>query len=459
MKITKVLYTSKTLASGEHPIMIRIAHNGKNKYISTSTSCKPNHWSKTLELVGAKDPKRDEKNKLITSKYLALQNRLAEIEEKGISPTLELLLSNESIKDESKDRVNLINLYELKAVASKAPRTASEYRTFKKVMEALYGEFVDINDVSQVWVNELRERIDRYYGTKNPQKNHFIKCFHGVYSHAEDIGVISFRKALKFKYFDYEPKVDFLSTEDVSVIISAYKKDIVARGRRIDPKYEEALSLFILMMAFQGLSNIDLAGIKIDDMEVKTIKKISVDWEQYNNSNDYKERIDREQEERKVVVLSLNRRKTTKKVEVVADYNSISPILEKFVEGKNPEDYLLTCFSGKTQGNKEKEIQRSSNFYSRYKKILNDYLEDFCKLWGYPKIENLTYKQARSAFANEVDNMDIPHNLIQKMLGHRQTVLEKHYLKPATQWEQSEVCYRMFNKGCTIEELLSQRVQ
>ena len=30
--ITALLYTSKTLANGEHPVMIRVCYNGKRKY-------------------------------------------------------------------------------------------------------------------------------------------------------------------------------------------------------------------------------------------------------------------------------------------------------------------------------------------------------------------------------------------------------------------------------------------
>jgi len=33
--ITALLYTSKTLANGEHPVMIRVCYNGKRKYKST----------------------------------------------------------------------------------------------------------------------------------------------------------------------------------------------------------------------------------------------------------------------------------------------------------------------------------------------------------------------------------------------------------------------------------------
>lgn len=459
MKITKVLYTSKTLANGEHPIMIRIAHKGKNKYVTTSTSCKASHWSKTLELIGAKDSKREEKNKIITSLYLLLQNRLADMEEKGIEPTYELLLSTEPIKDEDKERINLIHLYGLKAEASKAPRTKGEYRTMQRVMQHIYGDFININDISQVWANELREKIDRYYGEKNAQKNHFIKCFQGTYSYAEEIGVIPFRKAIRIKNFKHEKEDKYLSTEEVSVILSAYKKDIVARARALEPQQELALSVFILMMAFQGIANIDLAGVRVKDIEIKTIKKISVDWEQYYNSEEYKQKIDHEQEERNVVVMTFYRRKTEARVEVCADYLSISPILQNLMREKSGDDYLIPCFSDKTIGNKKKEIERSGRFYHKLKVILNGYLKEFCEIWNLKEIENLTYYQARSAFVNQVADMDIPHNLIQKMLGQKQSVLEKHYLKPATQWEQSEVSYRIFNKTITIADLLSQRPQ
>ena len=37
--VTAVLYKSKTLASGEHPVMIRVCYNSKRRYKSTGLSC------------------------------------------------------------------------------------------------------------------------------------------------------------------------------------------------------------------------------------------------------------------------------------------------------------------------------------------------------------------------------------------------------------------------------------
>lgn len=43
--VTAVLYKSKTLASGEHPVMIRVCYNSKRRYKSTGLSCPAKWWN------------------------------------------------------------------------------------------------------------------------------------------------------------------------------------------------------------------------------------------------------------------------------------------------------------------------------------------------------------------------------------------------------------------------------
>ena len=42
--IEAVLYTSKTLSNGQHPLMLRLTKNRKRKYISLHISLSPEHW-------------------------------------------------------------------------------------------------------------------------------------------------------------------------------------------------------------------------------------------------------------------------------------------------------------------------------------------------------------------------------------------------------------------------------
>jgi hypothetical protein len=45
-----VLYTSKTLKSGEHPIMLRVIKDRKIKYLSIGASCKEDLWDEETNL-------------------------------------------------------------------------------------------------------------------------------------------------------------------------------------------------------------------------------------------------------------------------------------------------------------------------------------------------------------------------------------------------------------------------
>ena len=453
MRITKTLYTSKKLADGSSPIVIMINDRGNRKKISTGE--KTRYWNKASSTVGSKDPNYKEKNRKVDEVYLSILNRLSLLKENNIEATIENLLSEKPI--ENAERSNLIWLYKAKSDACKAIRTKNEYITFKKAMEALYGSYIDVDAIDQRWVDDMRRRIDVYYSEHNSQKNHFIKCFRGVYTFASENEFIKIPRMLKCQKFIHLKGETDLTNEQVSIIINAYKKDVVLRGRRLTKRQMEAISVFCLMMAFQGLSNIDLAALKIKDLEFSDARKIDVDVERYNNNAEYRQRVNDNQEVREVVIINTKRRKTEIPVKIVCDKESIIPILEMFYDGKRKDEYLIPCFSKKTEGKEIKEIQRCSNYYSQLSNVFQEYLDEYCEIWGYNKIPKITYYMSRHAFINRVSQMDIPHNLIRKFVGHKEGVLEKSYITPPTRWEQANVTYRIFNQEQTIRELLLQR--
>ena len=49
--ISAILYLSKTLANGEHPIMLRVSYNGQRKYKSLGFSCSEKHWNEKKQEV------------------------------------------------------------------------------------------------------------------------------------------------------------------------------------------------------------------------------------------------------------------------------------------------------------------------------------------------------------------------------------------------------------------------
>ena len=65
--VTALLYTSKTLANGEHPVMIRVCYNGRRKYKSTGLSCPSRLWNAAKQEVRGRHPLSVNMNALIES--------------------------------------------------------------------------------------------------------------------------------------------------------------------------------------------------------------------------------------------------------------------------------------------------------------------------------------------------------------------------------------------------------
>ena len=61
-------YKSKTLSSGEHPLMIRVCKDGKKKYQSLGISVKPENWDFTKNQPKANCPNREAILRLIIQK-------------------------------------------------------------------------------------------------------------------------------------------------------------------------------------------------------------------------------------------------------------------------------------------------------------------------------------------------------------------------------------------------------
>ena len=57
--ISVICYKSKTLANGEHPLMLRIAQNGKSTYKSLKISVAAKHWDFDKNVPKPNNPHKD----------------------------------------------------------------------------------------------------------------------------------------------------------------------------------------------------------------------------------------------------------------------------------------------------------------------------------------------------------------------------------------------------------------
>ena len=76
--ISVICYKSKTLANGEHPLMLRIAQNGKSTYKSLKISVAAKHWDFDKNVPKPNNPHKDLIQKIILKTKLEYQQRILE---------------------------------------------------------------------------------------------------------------------------------------------------------------------------------------------------------------------------------------------------------------------------------------------------------------------------------------------------------------------------------------------
>ena len=94
--IEAVLYTSKKLSNGLHPLMLRLTKNRKRKYISLHISLPLEHWDAEKCKPKRNCPNREQIERLIRTKIEELQSQVMEFKTSDKEYTLHTLIDKSS---------------------------------------------------------------------------------------------------------------------------------------------------------------------------------------------------------------------------------------------------------------------------------------------------------------------------------------------------------------------------
>ena len=134
--VTALLYTSKTLANGEHPVMIRVCYNGRRKYKSTGLSCPARLWNAAKQEVRGRHPLSVNMNALIESELTRLKNKVLDYERQGMAYSVQSLLEASGRKPPS--RKTLDDLFEERIAyfrdSMQKHNTAAGYQTLRHII-------------------------------------------------------------------------------------------------------------------------------------------------------------------------------------------------------------------------------------------------------------------------------------------------------------------------------------
>jgi integrase len=166
--ITAILYKSKTLANGEHPIMLRVSKNRKRTYSSLQISCRPDLWDDAKNLPKKKHPHKDHIEAIISKSITAHKDKLMEMKHDGKDFTPDVLIAEATKKTK---RTTLFSFFEEKIQSLKDRKQIGNSKVYQDTLNQV-KKFTNSKDItfSQVDFGFLL-KLETYFKAKGISDN------------------------------------------------------------------------------------------------------------------------------------------------------------------------------------------------------------------------------------------------------------------------------------------------
>lgn len=294
--VTAVLYKSKTLASGEHPVMIRVCYNSKRRYKSTGLSCPAKWWNAAKQEVRERHPLAPNMNAIIGSELTALKNKVLDFERQGVPYSVQRIF--EASVRKPPPRKTLYDLFEERIAyfrdTLQKHNTATGYQTLLHIVERFsQHRTVELFDVDGAWLGEFEEYLHAHYADTSIKR--FFSALKALMNYACQNGLLDANPFDRFRLsrrLDVRTAKRALTTDELDSLIRYYLDTYYYKTRkRPDPRtmkrrcwrapcrgcrgeerqasYDAeqfALSMFICSYIFQGLALVDLARLRWKDL-------------------------------------------------------------------------------------------------------------------------------------------------------------------------------------------------
>lgn len=429
----RICLDNESVASGECRVMIVLTHLGESVRIDSGVVCRLDCWDAERECVSDSYPFAAVKNEEIA----ASQRRLLGEVQKAIDDCILAFIrgkrmnsGNVAPASENPEAVHTDNTATfLDVIDSKisSVRTLNTRRGYEVLRRYFAEKFKDGGNVSDKSLgNQFMAQVAKDFRAKISAGNLMTARFLSVWNHGMENGLIKSAPP-DFKRHTMMAMTDRNLPLEIMRKLYTLMKSKLTGCAGFEDKGAFALGLFFLDVAFQGLSPVDFARLKVGDLSFGSV-------------------LTENGERLEVVKISTYRQKTGRPVRIVSWKEPVSEILELFCKGKGDEDNLTDCFEKGKEYSDSQRQNRLCNFFNKMADHLNESVQNDRELSELLSGRRITYYYARHAFCNLVDSLDIPHNVIQMMIGHRISILERSYLRHIDEATQAAISHEIFCK-------------
>lgn len=424
MKITVTL-TNKQLTNKEYLIAVRAFAYGKYKHYSVGVSCTKTNWNANTSSVSSKDRSYKEKNAAIAAKLqeiTELYNNVTDVQQTDASP--------------NKQELTFFDLIDLKIADCNTYSYKKNFMQLKNFLKEEYNT-LKINDINKVWFSDFVQRVQERKSTT--QQNKLVKMFNIVYKFGLENNYIKDYNKFKYNKQMQATKERYLTSSELNTMLTMYRDSLKIYNylAEITPK-QKAVFLFVLHIAFQGIAPCDMANLRIRDLEIETIQTQETDLLQ-----DREKYEQNRPETLEILNIKLYRQKTKTYVNIITYKKYIQEVLDYFTQNKTGNDYLIDCLDAKKTYTEKQRESRISNYYNKLNKCLNDYYKEICERNDLI-YKHISFYMSRHTFINKLYSMQVPENTIKRLVGHKDSTLQRYYIADVQKIEQANIIAEIF---------------
>lgn len=258
--ISVICYKSKTLANGEHPLMLRIAQNGKSTYKSLKISVAAKHWDFERNVPKPNNPNKDLIQKIILKTKLDYQQKILEKKANSEEFTASSLINEqkEEIRAKTVEEFYLSLIEDLKQKGRIGNSYAylNSYNTLRNFNKGKKLNYT----FSHIDVSFCKKFEDwmRSKGNKDTTLSYQFRTLRATYNKAIEAKIVAHEKnpfiEYKLSHFNTKTIKRALSKNDILKIINA---DCTNQGKLRQLTHD----LFSFSYLCGGISFVDIANL------------------------------------------------------------------------------------------------------------------------------------------------------------------------------------------------------
>lgn len=258
-------YKSKTLANGEHPLMIRVCKDGKKKYVSLGVSVLPQFWDFEKNKPKRNCPNKIMIDKLIASKITEYNALVVDMMADRKEYTPQLLVQAVEHKNQSQTVAEMYSrLFEEMKKTERLGNLAVYKYSFNSLMSYTRNKLdIPFRDIDCVWLKRYEEWLHAR-GCKNTTISQLFRTLRSVFNKAIEPEVIKqdaypFNR-FKINKFDLHTEKRAISKEDVQKILALDLSDSCSY-------MDMAKDLFLFSYFGAGINFSDIALLRFCDLK------------------------------------------------------------------------------------------------------------------------------------------------------------------------------------------------